>query len=177
VSEPAPRRPGAQTSAQEIERLKSRLAAAEESLHHECARRTAADQALDELRAEAQRLGGELGLLRAQLDLANAAQLQARSAASELDAARKTGFEAREALAQEREALAQERDECEQLRARLERMDQAGRHPAPVPEARRRAIRGRRRRANWIGRFVALLFMLAVIAAIVFVVHTAIDLR
>jgi hypothetical protein len=154
-----------------------RLAAADEALQRERGRRVAAGQALDELRAEAQRLRGELGLLRAQLDLANAAQLQARSAASELDAARKTGFEAREALADEREALAQERDECEQLRGRLERMEQAGRHPAPVPEARRRAIRGRRRRANWLGRFVALLFMLAVIAAIIFVVQTAINLR
>jgi chromosome segregation ATPase len=168
VSEPAPRRPGAQTSAQEIERLKSRLAAAEESLHHECARRTAADQALEALRAESQGLRGEVGRLRAQLGIANAAQLQAASAAAELDAARQESFAARG-------ALDQEHDESERLRARLAQVEGTGRpQPAPVAGAGRRANRSRRRRTNWLGRAVALLFMLAVIAALVLVVHSSV---
>jgi chromosome segregation ATPase len=166
--DPPPRRQGARTTAHEIERLSSRLAEVDESLQRERARRTASDQALEQLRAESRGLRGEVGRLRAQLGIANAAQLQAASAAAELDAAREESFAARQ-------ALAQEQDESERLRARLTELDGTGRQqPAPAPQAGRRVNRSRRRRTDWLGRALALLFMLAVIAALALVIHSSV---
>jgi hypothetical protein len=180
---PVPRRPASRASALKVERL----IAAAETLQRERTRRIAADRALEEQRSESHHLRVELGRVRAELELARVAQLEAESASSELDAARTQAFAARE-------ALAREQAETERLRAGLARAEATRAQPAAEPEiaqaarvavprlvahapkleAARPLNPSLRRRTNWVGRALALLIMLAVIAAIVLVIHTTV---
>ena len=71
-------RPSSADQAYELERLRSRLAAAERATEHEHARREEADQVLEDERSEARKLRSELGQLRSQLDIAQSDRRRAR---------------------------------------------------------------------------------------------------
>jgi hypothetical protein len=152
-TDPAVQRPAGRRRARDAERLNARLAAADEALQRERARRTATDQALEEQRAESQRLRAELGRLRAQLELAGAAQLEAESGAAELDGTRRL-----------------EASNVEMQRAARVESQRTPSAP-PRSEAERPLNPSLRHRTNWLGRVVALLFMLLVIAAVVLVIR------
>jgi hypothetical protein len=136
------------TRAADPERIRTKLAAAEQALERERERRTVTEGKLDEERAEGRRLRAQLGTLQAKLELADAARAEADAAAAELEEARReleasqrrhdalrrehrqavdAHAEARTALHERsgalesaRTALAQERAETGQLRARLD---------------------------------------------------------
>ena len=81
------RRPGAR--AQDLQRLTTRVTALEAALEREQERRTEADAALDGQRAEHRRLSAELGRVRAELELAQAAQREALQTGAQLQGARR----------------------------------------------------------------------------------------
>jgi hypothetical protein len=178
--------------AQEIERLKARLASAEQATERERAKRDGADRALEDERSESLRLRAELGKLRGELDLARAAQQELSSTWSELDATRTEAHDSGHRLEAATRALDQERAESERLRRQLsgaeatvQRLMQAeaaapaGRAATKpdshLPRADRPLNPALGSRTNWLGRALALVVMLAVIAAIVLVVHTTIS--
>jgi hypothetical protein len=80
------RRPSAR--AQDLERMTTRLSAAQAALERERERRAAAEQALDEQRAEGRRLIAELGRTRAESELVRTVQRESEAMSAELDAAR-----------------------------------------------------------------------------------------
>ncbi len=108
------RRPSAR--AQDLERLSTRLAAAQAALERERERRTGVDQALEQQRADSRRLSAELGRARAELDLAHTVQRESEAMSAELDSTR------RQLRAAERryEELVAEHDRATQVHARVE---------------------------------------------------------
>jgi hypothetical protein len=112
--DPRGRRPSAR--AQDLERLSTRLSAAQAALERERERRTAVDEALEEQRAESRRLSAELGRARAELDLASTVQRESEAMSAELDSTR------RQLRAAERryEELVAEHDRATQVHARVE---------------------------------------------------------
>ena len=112
-------RPSSADQAYELERLRSRLAAAERATEHEHARREEADQVLEDERSEARKLRSELGQLRSQLDIAQTTGGELAAAASELDRVRTQARESDRQLQATVRALDQQRAESERLRMRL----------------------------------------------------------
>jgi hypothetical protein len=112
-------RPSSADQAYELERLRSRLAAAERATEHEHARREEADQGLEDERSEARKLRSELGQLRSQLDIAQTTGGELAAAASELDRVRTQARESDRQLQATVRALDQQRAESERLRMRL----------------------------------------------------------
>lgn len=118
-TDPVPARPSAADRAQEIERLRDRLATADRASEREHARRAAAEKALEDERTEALNLRSELGRLKAELDIASTTRRELAAAAAELDASRKEAREASDRLQTTVRALDQQRAESERLRLRL----------------------------------------------------------
>ncbi len=118
-TDPVPARPSAADRAQEIERLRDRLATAERASERERARRAAAEKALEDERTEALNLRSELGRLKAELDIASTTRGELAAAAAELDLARKEAREASDRLQTTLRGLDQQRAESERLRLRL----------------------------------------------------------
>lgn len=112
-------RPSTADQAYELERLRSRLAAAERATEHEHARREEADQGLEDERSEARKLRSELGQLRSQLDIAQTTGGELAAAAAELDRVRTQARESDRQLQATVRALDQQRAESERLRMRL----------------------------------------------------------
>ncbi|MEO6857112.1 MAG: hypothetical protein ABI323_00765, partial [Solirubrobacteraceae bacterium] len=99
-----PARPAAADRGHELERLRTRLEAAEAAHERERGRREAAERSLEDERTEALRLRSEVGRVGAELDLARTARDELETAASDLDAtrnlARDTGRELEAARAE-----------------------------------------------------------------------------
>jgi len=187
-------RPAAGQGAEQIERLKARLTFAERAAEHERAKRDAAVGALEGERSESLRLRAELGRLRAELDLGAAANEELSSASSELDATRTEAHATERRLEAATRAFEEQRAESERLRselagaqARMHRLIEAGGETAAprghlvtkpdshLPRAERPLNPALRSRTNWLGRTLALLVILAVIAAIVLVIHSTLS--
>jgi hypothetical protein len=88
------------------ERLTARLTALESTLERERARRADAEASLDEHRDQTRRTVAEVGRLRAELELARAAEVDARDTAALLDATRRDHHE----LKRRHDALAAEHE-------------------------------------------------------------------
>lgn len=116
---PVQARPSAVDQAYELERLRTRLAAAERATEREHSRREEASQALEDERSEARKLRSELGRLRSELDIAQAAGGELAAASSELDRVRTQARESDRQLQATIRALDQQRAESERLRMRL----------------------------------------------------------
>jgi hypothetical protein len=112
-------RPSTADQAFELERLRSRLAAANRATEHEHSRREEADQALEDERSEARKLRSELGQLRSQLDIAQTTGDELAAAAAELDTVRTHARDSDRQLQATIRGLDQQRAESERLRMRL----------------------------------------------------------
>lgn len=109
--DPHRRRPSAR--AQDVERLTTRLSAAQAALERERDRRAGIDQALEEQRAESRRLSAELGRARAELGLARTVQREVEAMSAELDVTRRQLRDAERRY----EELAAEHDRVTQVHA------------------------------------------------------------
>ncbi|MGH2857009.1 MAG: hypothetical protein ACRDMJ_05940, partial [Solirubrobacteraceae bacterium] len=179
----------------EVERLAAELAAATRALELERERRTSLDHALDDERATTRQLRTELGQAQADLELARAQQTQALAAEHELDGARRELIETQrrhEELVREHERAAKAHaatlTELHEGLGALEsapatpgedgagRRDQHGashdEHDAPRPL--RPVNPSLRHRTYWLGRFLALLMLGVVVAAIWVLIHSTI---
>jgi hypothetical protein len=109
---PAPTEPRRRPSAGslDLERLGSRLAAANQALAQERERRTASDRVLEEERAASRRLRTELGQVKAELELARTAHAEAVAATED---AERTGRADAAAAAQELERAQEQLREAE----------------------------------------------------------------
>jgi hypothetical protein len=112
-------RPSTADQAYELERLRSRLAAAERASEGEHAKRAEADQALEDERSEARRLRSELGRLRSELDIAQTTGGELAAASAELDRVRAQAVQSDRQLQATVRSLDQQRAESERLRMRL----------------------------------------------------------
>jgi hypothetical protein len=91
----APRRRPVANRAADLERLTTRLSAAEATLEREQGRRDEIEQALERERSEARRTVAELARVKAELELARTAESEAADTAAQLDAARRDNHELR----------------------------------------------------------------------------------
>src|SRR5579862_6062847 len=87
-SDRVPARPSAADQSIELERLRTRLAAADRDAKREREKRVEADRALEDERSDARRLRSEIARLRAELDIAATARGELAAAAAELDITR-----------------------------------------------------------------------------------------
>jgi hypothetical protein len=116
-SDRVPARPSRIDRSQEMDRLATRLQAAERAHERERERREEAERTLESERNEALALRSEVGRLRAELDLVGAARQELNEAARELESAR---AQARSASAQLERSRAEARDLERQLRDALD---------------------------------------------------------
>ena len=114
-------RPKSGERAPTTDRMKARLAAAEQATEHERTKRDATERELENERSESLRMRAEVGRLRAELELAEAGQRELSSASSALDASRAEAHGVRRRLEAAVRALDEERAESERLRERLTR--------------------------------------------------------
>lgn len=84
---PSSRRPSAR--AQDLERLTTRLAAADAALERERERRAQVEEALERHRTDGRTAAAELGRVKAELELARTVQRESEAMAAELDATRR----------------------------------------------------------------------------------------
>jgi hypothetical protein len=152
--------------AADLERIGARLAAAQREAERERERRASLGDALEQERSENRKLRTEVGQLKAELELAQAAQGEASATAAELErmrrdlrdaqqrnesltrrhqetvdaaaAARSELHEHAGALESAREALARERAESGRLRNRLSSVQEARSRPEPLSAGRSR---------------------------------------
>jgi hypothetical protein len=169
---------------QELERLRERAAAATEAVERERRRRVAAEESLEAERADGRRLRIELGRLRAEVELAQAAGAETPEGASELDRVQRELHAARQAvdrLTRERDRLVQENAEMETaLHERVGALESAREalEREQVESGRLRERLGGQRPVNpslpdrpyGISRAVAVLVLAAVIIAVVLVI-------
>ncbi len=239
-----PARPSAGDREQEIDRLRTRMTAAERAAEREHGKREAAEQALEDERTEVRRLRSELGRLRSELDIAATTRTELAATSADLDVTRAEGRKSANRLQAAIRELDQQRAESERLQMQLaaaeataQRLTQAreterrqaeaadqqasrsreddtirmssrrglsassregppaetssSREPYAAPSSpsarrSRQPVRPEaqharperplnpslRTRRNWIGRVLALIVILGVIAAIVLVIHS-----
>jgi hypothetical protein len=118
-SDRVPARPSAADQSIELERLRTRLAAADRDAKREREKRAEADRALEDERSDARRLRSEIARLRAELDIAATARGELAAAAAELDTTRAQARDSGTRLQSTARALDQERAEADRLRMRL----------------------------------------------------------
>jgi hypothetical protein len=197
-SDPTSVRRTASDHLQQLDRLKAKLSAAEDEAEREHARRQSAEASRDKARTENLALRSEVGRLSAELDLAATAQGELASTASEVDGLRTGAQNAERRLEAAARALEHERAETARLRQHLAAAEatvqglmksdpatvaEPSGQEAGLPEPSRHepnqrterplnpALRGR---TNWVGRALALLVILVVIAAVILVIHSTI---
>jgi hypothetical protein len=112
----APRPRPVANRAADVERLTSRLRAAEATLENEQSRRDEVERALERERGDARRTVAELARVKAELDLARTAESEAADTASQLDAARRGNHE----LRARHEALRADHERALRTQAELE---------------------------------------------------------
>lgn len=138
----APRpRPGP-SRAPDLERLTSRLRAAEATLERERSLREEVEQSLERERGDARRTVAELGRVRAELELARAAESEAADTAAALDAARRDNHE----LRARHETLRADHDRALRTQAELEQKLEA--RTTELQEAREELSSERRQRRD-----------------------------
>jgi hypothetical protein len=184
VSAPEARAPDAH-------RLGARLAATEAERERERERRVAAEAALEEQRARGRRSTAELGRLRAELELAQAAGLEARGTAALLDTARREHHATQErydalaaahddvlrAHAASREELKVRSDALRDAEAELATGRTGRTEPEPhVPPAPRshRPVNPSLRSNSWLLRLIAVLVLGAALLAVYLVLHSTV---
>jgi hypothetical protein len=217
-SDPTSARRAASDHLQQLDRLKTKLSAAEDEAEREHARRQSAEASGDKARTENLALRSEVGRLAAELDLAATAQSELASTASEVDGLRTGAQNAERRLEAAARALEHERAETARLRQHLAAAEatvqrllksdpetvvepsgeeagrpepgrsepgrtepgrpEGGRHEPsrhePNPRTERPLNPALRGRTNWVGRALALLVILVVIAAVILVIHSTI---
>ncbi len=136
----APRRRPVANRAADVERLTTRLSAAEATLEREQARRDEIEQALERERGEARRTVAELARVKAELELARTAESEAADTASQLDASRRSNHE----LRARHESLQAEHERT--LRARAELEEQLEARTTELQDARKELSNERRQR-------------------------------
>jgi hypothetical protein len=138
----APRRRPAANRAADVERLTTRLSAAEATLEREQGRRDEIEQALERERSEARRTVAELARVKAELELARTAESEAADTASQLDAARRANHE----LRARHESLQADHDRTLRTQAELEEKLEA--RTTELQDARKELSSERRQRRD-----------------------------
>ncbi len=137
-----PRRRPVASRAADVERLATRLSAAEATLEREQARREELEQALERERTEARRTVAELARVRAELELARTAESEAADTASQLDASRRDNHE----LRARHESLRADHDRTLRVQAELEEQLEA--RTTELQDARKELSSERRQRRD-----------------------------
>jgi hypothetical protein len=177
----------------QLERLKARVASAEEATENERVKRKAADGIAEAERTQSRRLKSELEQLRIELELAGATRVELSSASSQLDQMRADANDHRSQLEATTRALEEERTKSGRLRQQLQDAEAALEHLRNRPEAGPPVLRSLappdpsthprterplnpslRSRPNWFGRLLAVLVFIGVIVAVYYAIHTTV---
>jgi hypothetical protein len=138
----APRPRPAANRVADVERLATRLRAAEATLEREQGRRDEIEQALERERSEARRTVAELARVKAELELARTAESEAADTASQLDTARRANHE----LRARHESLQADHERTLSAQAELE--EKLRTHTTELQDARKELSSERRQRRD-----------------------------